>query len=149
MGNLTARNPGPILLMTSLMAVPHVSHLVGLASTQMSTPTALRGHATGEIRSMSPQPMVPPVVLPPAGSPPKLRGPRGQFLAVVNTRRRQLSCARLQGVNVSKPTHSRCKCHIALVGSKTIGSSLLCIFRNAHGLIDVHKHAHTIHFLPL
>ena len=149
MGNLTARSPGRILLMTSLMAVLHVSHLVGLASTEMSTPAALRGHATGEMRSVSPQPTVPPVLLPPAGSPPKLWGPRGQFLAVVNTRRCRLSRARLQGVNVSKPTHSRCKCHIALVASKTIGSSSLYIFRNAHGLIDVHKHAHTFHFLPV
>ena len=42
-GNLTARSPGRILSMPSLMAVPHLSHLVGLASPQMSTPTALRG----------------------------------------------------------------------------------------------------------
>ena len=67
------------------MAVPHLSHLVGLASPQMSTPTALGGHAAGEMRLVFPQPTVPPVLLPPAGSPPKLWGPRGQLLAVVNT----------------------------------------------------------------
>ena len=48
-------------------------------------PTAQRGHTGGEIRSVSPQPMVPPVLLPPAGSSPNLWGPHRQFLAVVNT----------------------------------------------------------------
>ena len=53
----------------------HLSHLVGLASLQLSTPIALRGamQLAGEPRAVSPQPTVPPV-LPPAGSPQRLCG---------------------------------------------------------------------------
>ena len=80
-----ARTPGWIVLMPSLMAVPHLSHLVGLASPQMSTPTALRGPCNWGDGAVSLQPTVPPVLLHPAGSPPKLWRPCSQFLAVVNT----------------------------------------------------------------
>ena len=44
----------------------------------MSTPTALRGHATGEMRLVSPLPTGPPVLLPLAGSLPEW-GPRSQL----------------------------------------------------------------------
>ena len=70
------------LLMLSLKALPHLSHFVTCASRQMSTPIALRGHAAWETRLVSLQPPVPPVVLPPTGSPPKIIWePCGQFLA--------------------------------------------------------------------
>ena len=38
------------------MAVPHLFHLVGLSSRQMSTPTELRGNAAGKMRLVSLQP---------------------------------------------------------------------------------------------
>ena len=80
-GNLMARSPGRILSMPSLMAVPHLSHLVGLASPQMSTPTALRGPSSwGDEAGVPAACLVASYWLTP-----KLWGPHSQFLAVVNT----------------------------------------------------------------
>ena len=56
--NLTAKSPGWILLLPSLMAVPHLSHLVGLASHRWVPLLHWGGHAAGETRLVSPQPMV-------------------------------------------------------------------------------------------
>ena len=44
---------------------------------------------------MLPQPSVPAVLLPPAGSPPILCGPHSVFLAVVNTSTRTSVCVRV------------------------------------------------------
>ena len=86
-----AKSPGRILLMPSLMAIPHISHLMGLASPQMSTPTALRGPCSWGDEAGIPQPMVPPALLPPAGSLPNLWGPHSQFPAVVSTSKYNVS----------------------------------------------------------
>ena len=65
-------------LMPSLKAVPHFSHLMGLANPWMSTPTALRGPCDEEMRLVSLLPTGQPVLLPSAGSPPDW-GPRSHF----------------------------------------------------------------------
>ena len=60
------------IMVPSLRAVPHLSHLVGLASPQMSNPSARGGHAVGVSGHVSPLPMGSLVLMPPAGSPPEL-----------------------------------------------------------------------------
>ena len=67
------------ILMPSLMAIHHLSHLMGLASPQMSTTTALRGPCSWGDK----------VGVPAANSATSLVascfwGPCGQFLAVIN-----------------------------------------------------------------
>ena len=69
--------------MPSLMAVPHLSHLVSLASSQMSTPTALRGPCgwgdeVGVPAANGATSLVASCWL-------TLWGPHSQFLAVINT----------------------------------------------------------------
>ena len=55
--------------MPSLKAVPQPYYLMGLANPEISTPTSLRGHATEEMRLVSPLPTEPQVLLPLASSP--------------------------------------------------------------------------------
>ena len=49
--------------------VPHLSHLVGLASPQMSNLSARGGHVVGVLGQVSPLSMGSLVLMPPAGSP--------------------------------------------------------------------------------
>ena len=60
------------IMVPSLRAVPHLSHLVGLASPQMSNLSARGGHAVGVLGHVSPLPMGSLVLMPRAGSPPEL-----------------------------------------------------------------------------
>ena len=46
-----------IRMVPSLRAVPHLSHLVGCASPQMSNPSARGGHVVGVLGQVSPLPM--------------------------------------------------------------------------------------------
>ena len=45
------------IMVPSLRAVPHLSHLVGLASPQMSNLSARWGHVVGVLGQVSPLPM--------------------------------------------------------------------------------------------
>ena len=58
------------IMVPSLRAVPHLSHLVGLASPHMSNLSAREGHLLGVSGQVSPLTMGSLVLMPPAGSPP-------------------------------------------------------------------------------
>ena len=62
----------------SLRAVPLLSHLVGLASPQMSNLSARGGHVVRVLGQVSPLPMGSLVLMSPTGSPPLNWGPHSQ-----------------------------------------------------------------------
>ena len=59
-----------IMVPSLIRAVPHLSHLVGLASPQMSNLSVQGGHVVGVLGQVSSLPMGSLVLMPPAGSPP-------------------------------------------------------------------------------
>ena len=67
------------------MAVPHLSHLVGLASPQMGTPTALRGPCSWGDEAGVPAANDATSLVATCWLTPKLWGPHRQFLVMVNT----------------------------------------------------------------
>ena len=67
------------------MAVPHLSHLVSLASPQMSTPTALRGPCGWGDKAGVPAANGATSLVASCWLTPKLWGPHSQFLTVINT----------------------------------------------------------------
>ena len=60
------------IMVPSLRAVPHLSHLMGLTSPEMSNLSARGGHGVGVVEQVSPLPMGSLVPMPPAGLPPEL-----------------------------------------------------------------------------
>ena len=69
-GDCCSLEPWMDVMVPSLRAVPHLSHLVGLASPQMSNLSAGGGHVVGVLGLVSPLSMGSLVLMPPAGSPP-------------------------------------------------------------------------------
>ena len=65
-------------MVPSLRAVPHLSHLMGLASPKMSNFSARGGHVVGALGQVSALPMGSLVLMLPAGSPPLNWGPHSQ-----------------------------------------------------------------------